>query len=161
MLKLLRLGSPYSLILQPPSGGCVLKHAVYSFLRGLIIAATFGWLCVETPKRDGTIAYVNAATFGWLCVETTCSFSSPAACVAATFGWLCVETCPHNLILIRDSTQPPSGGCVLKRPSYLFDKPPHIAATFGWLCVETTTLNRVCSILRRQPPSGGCVLKSA
>ena len=33
---------------QPPSGGCVLKP-IALFWRGVgVVAATFGWLCVET-----------------------------------------------------------------------------------------------------------------
>ena len=34
--------------LQPPSGGCVLKLSRINSFRLLLIAATFGWLCVET-----------------------------------------------------------------------------------------------------------------
>ena len=54
-------------------------------------AATFGWLCVETPVYDVNKATIKAATFGWLCVET------PMQCKAA-----------------MGKEQPPSGGCVLK-----------------------------------------------
>ena len=37
---------------QPPSGGCVLKHS--EIRRAVIdrLAATFGWLCVETSEMD-------------------------------------------------------------------------------------------------------------
>ena len=35
-------------LVQPPSGGCVLKLAGVRGLFFDVIAATFGWLCVET-----------------------------------------------------------------------------------------------------------------
>ena len=35
---------------------------------------------------------VVAATFGWLCVETYYFALLPKLATAATFGWLCVET---------------------------------------------------------------------
>ena len=34
------------------------------------MAATFGWLCVETLNTLRFLHLVLAATFGWLCVET-------------------------------------------------------------------------------------------
>ena len=37
------------------------------------LAATFGWLCVETINLVSVIIIRNAATFGWLCVETYCA----------------------------------------------------------------------------------------
>ena len=54
----------------------------------------------------------------------------------AAFGRLCVETARLICRIISPTTQPPSGGCVLKPPNAL---PP--ASAPG------------------QPPSGGCVLK--
>ena len=33
-----------------------------------------------------------AATFGWLCVETELIAQASEQSLAATFGWLCVET---------------------------------------------------------------------
>ena len=33
-----------------------------------------------------------AATFGWLCVETLAPVDLSNSPIAATFGWLCVET---------------------------------------------------------------------
>ena len=56
------------------------------------IAATFGWLCVETRKRWRLKGLIFAATFGWLCVETPTTQQLKPQRVAATFGWLCVET---------------------------------------------------------------------
>ena len=57
-------------MMQPPSGGCVLKHlTVDNGLRPLP-AATFGWLCVETWYYETKAKAQHAATFGWLCVET-------------------------------------------------------------------------------------------
>ena len=34
--------------MQPPSGGCVLKLYLLIYLNQPPLAATFGWLCVET-----------------------------------------------------------------------------------------------------------------
>ena len=56
--------------MQPPSGGCVLKHRGLLSVALLLGAATFGWLCVETVGLNGVFKFVAAATFGWLCVET-------------------------------------------------------------------------------------------
>ena len=79
------------------------------------LAATFGWLCVETyavsvnlntplqPPSGGCVLKLArflslsilpmAATFGWLCVETNrYAIESKVLGNAATFGWLCVET---------------------------------------------------------------------
>ena len=54
----------------------------------------------------------------------------------AAFGRLRVETVGKSLRFARMLDQPPSGGCVLKRP----------------LHIGTASLHD-------QPPSGGCVLK--
>ena len=101
--------------LQPPSGGCVLKHRNPRQTNRSSVAATFGWLCVETcvamadatslkqPPSGGCVlkpvvfalhpSHNRAATFGWLCVETARAVRLPVTIwLAATFGWLCVET---------------------------------------------------------------------
>ena len=41
-----------NLLMQPPSGGCVLKLLLVLPLVVAKTAATFGWLCVETIKID-------------------------------------------------------------------------------------------------------------
>ena len=121
----------------------------------------------------------SAATFGWLCVETPCGCLGIRRSMAATFWWLCVETLLQRPAA-RCFWQPPSGGCVLKQRgggSLLYAA---LAATFGWLCVETpcgclgirrsmaatfwwlcveTLLQRPAARCFWQPPSGGCVLK--
>ena len=38
------------------------------------LAATFGWLCVETTLCRIGVLTLMAATFGWLCVETSSQF---------------------------------------------------------------------------------------
>ena len=81
---------------QPPSGGCVLKLKLQRENKTALLAATFGWLCVETAKaifaeapavkqppsggcvlkpkyRQSCLSLLQAATFGWLCVETVSS----------------------------------------------------------------------------------------
>ena len=107
---------------QPPSGGCVLKPQTDPSESAPEDAATFGWLCVETPSlrvnRKGSVA----ATFGWLCVETRSSICFLTSLGAATFGWLCVETAGIQ---------------------YGFNEGE--AATFGWLCVETVSFSIFCN----------------
>ncbi len=76
---------------------------------------------------------------------------------SAAFRRLCVETflyAPAGSF----SSQPPSGGCVLKHISKIKRRLPDFSAAFRRLCVETQS---ACSIAKgwRQPPSGGCVLK--
>ena len=61
--------------MQPPSGGCVLKHYDESSSDHLDTAATFGWLCIETTQGISAGVTISAATFGWLCIETACFFS--------------------------------------------------------------------------------------
>ena len=39
--------------MQPPSGGCVLKPTGVWFDIISLLAATFGWLCVETKCAEG------------------------------------------------------------------------------------------------------------
>ena len=46
--------------MQPPSGGCVLKPDGFGGKEPRFTAATFGWLCVETPIGD-----VWTKTYGW------------------------------------------------------------------------------------------------
>ena len=49
----------------------MLKHFSKDWYQLKEIAATFGWLCVETDfDNSGFSACAKAATFGWLCVET-------------------------------------------------------------------------------------------
>ena len=44
---------------QPPSGGCVLKNSVYVVDAYGDCAATFGWLCVETPVPNTYFALIE------------------------------------------------------------------------------------------------------
>ena len=149
------------LSLQPPSGGCVLKHFWRVTLNQFTYPATFGRLCVETvrnmkskldlqtqPPSGGCV--LKPAIFDW----SYHSVSQPPSggCVlkrCKTSGFCCVVI------------QPPSGGCVLKHiPEYLIEKDCQ-PATFGRLCVETQELINKMASGERQPPSGGCVLKHA
>ena len=124
--------------MQPPSGGCVLKHPQDKLQAHLDKAATFGWLCVETRKNFHISTRKSAATFGWLCVETFVLGEYKPCLRAATFGWLCVETVNNG------------AGFVFSLCSHLrvavcwnqtkTDTKIRVeAATFGWLCVETKT----------------------
>ena len=106
---------------QPPSGGCVLKlyrnrydgsaywsshlrvAVCWNYERKLwvhlwVVAATFGWLCVETSGFWQISRFSCAATFGWLCVETNQTACRNSRTNAATFGWLCVETVDSLII---------------------------------------------------------------
>ena len=104
---------------------------------------------MEDEYNDGV-----AATFGWLCVETDMPIRAMIKKLkAATFGWLCVETTISRCNKLHTNRQPPSGGCVLKRPHSKLHKRHTPAATFGWLCVETCGQIRnlaalMCSHLR-------------
>ena len=101
---------------QPPSGGCVLKHA-----------GDFGFCGFQRP-----------AAFGRLCVETNPQRTIPYSSIPAAFGRLCVETEYQKLAFLALTLQPPSGGCVLKRRSQERQNCLNVPAAFGRLCVETT-----------------------
>ena len=57
--------------MQPPSGGCVLKLAIFAWIGVYLSAAAFGRLCVETKLRKSKTHLKFAAAFGRLCVETS------------------------------------------------------------------------------------------
>ena len=78
-------------LLQPPSGGCVLKLCQIKLLLVLSWTAAFGRLCVETIK--------------WI--------KGHGDNITAAFGRLCVETIKQKISYVM-LLQPPSGGCVLK-----------------------------------------------
>ena len=80
-------------LIQPPSGGCVLKH----------------------NGGNGTGAIQDPAAFGRLCVETRCCRMGRRSFRPAAFGRLCVETRLYPKHTNRHTRQPPSGGCVLKQ----------------------------------------------
>ena len=101
------------------------------------LAATFGWLCVETALSTWTIQQIRKQPPSGGCVlkpdaHQLVEFLS----AAATFGWLCVETVYADTNKNIKEMQPPSGGCVLKRGKITPDQ-----------------------LAEMQPPSGGCVLK--
>ena len=98
---------------QPPLGGCVLKQFALGAKVKALQAAAFRRLCVETDETPLLSAQIEPAAFRRLCVETAILF---------------------KILLIP--TQPPLGGCVLKRQTTAY-RPHH----------------------RHQPPLGGCVLK--
>ena len=106
---------------------------------------------------DGSFKKAPAA-FRRLCVETDVCGQSDVGTVPAAFRRLCVETLLTGFLVQYQSTQPPSGGCVLKPEACGQGRVWQAPAAFRRLCVETTAADtpssRVC-----QPPSGGCVLK--
>ena len=116
MLKLLQTLRPAWALLQPPSGGCVLKRERCMAGQIEALAAAFGRLCVETwhsaqsnttwtqPPSGGCVLKPRpvcrpvcrpaAAAFGRLCVETPSAGLMLPSGHAAAFGRLCVETPP-------------------------------------------------------------------
>ena len=77
--------------------------------------AAFGRLCVETIYATYEVKMEMPAAFGRLCVETCAPASARTEYCPAAFGRLCVETV-ELAEYHKDEVQPPSGGCVLKRP---------------------------------------------
>ena len=79
--------------MQPPSGGYVLK-LFYLYPDDLQqLAATFGWLCVETPFWLVCLSMVAWQPPSGGCVlKLAVPQVSNIGVTAATFGWLCVET---------------------------------------------------------------------
>ena len=82
--------------------------------------AAFGRLCVETDKKGRALIRFGPAAFGRLCVETQLPCVVVYIDGPAAFGRLCVETFFLGDMLLNESDQPPSGGCVLKPRSFLF-----------------------------------------
>ena len=102
--------------MQPPSGGCVLKHTYIT--QGIIkaLAAAFGRLCVETESELVT--------------------SSESEQQPPSGG--CVLKQSDKVFAANHTEQPPSGGCVLKLDNTLLSVVKTKAAAFGRLCVETS-----------------------
>ena len=121
---------------QPPSGGCVLKLPIWATLTavvcqppsgGCVLKPPLGCLSIFRPNQPPSggcvlkqrplktpLATSKPAAFRRLCVETKLGGSYLKVRRPAAFRRLCVET----LALLRNfslsSSQPPSGGCVLK-----------------------------------------------
>ena len=121
---------------QPPSGGCVLKQAETEWYDQSKMPAAFGRLCVETQSKCKSRLKPEPAAFGRLCVETSQDGLRAHALTPAAFGRLCVETTPQSTPS-PTSTQPPSGGCVLKQRLVITEADYTVPAAFGRLCVET------------------------
>ena len=84
----------------------------------------------------GDKVWVESAAFGRLCVETNIKCVLQGFTISQPPSGGCVLKRHQITVVIRAFFQPPSGGCVLKQ------------------------LWRVAPLLpSRQPPSGGCVLK--
>ena len=136
VLKHHKLCRSPAVLSQPPSGGCVLKPQ-YGYGCGRAIRpAAFRRLCVETTQSKHAPARTCPAAFRRLCVETTETTPRPQVKNPAAFRRLCVETASISASIIL-ATQPPSGGCVLKRrvaQNLIHASAP---AAFRRLCVET------------------------
>ena len=92
----------------------MLKPGFRSRRRLWPLPAAFGRLCVETERHVIIDGFDGPAAFGRLCVETSGDGYEYLDADPAAFGRLCVETASARFISARIS-QPPSGGCVLKR----------------------------------------------
>ena len=136
--------------LQPPSGGCVLKLFILVTLVKHFGPAAFRRLCVETALYCPCFPIRRPAAFRRLCVETLQPYIKSDWRCPAAFRRLCVETSDSKTCWMGGSTQPPSGGCVLKLWSQNHASPKRQPAAFRRLCVET----------RRQLPSRRCLWTS-
>ena len=85
VLKHSQTATTLAKIEQPPSRGCVLKSEFIKTLRAYKSAATFGWLCVETPKANILTARLPAATSARLRVETVITIKLPLLIRAAAY----------------------------------------------------------------------------
>ena len=145
--------------MQPPSGGCVLKHLMLHRQKLVVLAAAFGRLCVETSINLIRMLGKNAAAFGRLCVETLSAIHLllQHLKVAAAFGRLCVET--QSEIELNERILAAAFGRLCVETTTMSPMQFKLtAAAFGRLCVETR-LNLLSMNSNKQPPSGGCVLK--
>ncbi len=143
-------------VLQPPSGGCVLKQGKPVKVGRYRKSAAFGRLCVETETGLHLARRLEQPPSG--------------GCVLKPYPWITmsrhIPQPPSGGCVLKHafrnfspclSSQPPSGGCVLKLKTFqncCITRP----AAFGRLCVETM-LQSQRRRRRVQPPSGGCVLK--
>ena len=71
MLKQLRRKAFGLVIIQPPSGGCVLKPSLQVKITLDLFPAAFRRLCVETSFVSAGSRLWRPAAFRRLCVETT------------------------------------------------------------------------------------------
>ena len=122
---------------QPPSGGCVLKPFVSYTYKAIPAQPPSGGCVLKLRRREETTASRCPAAFRRLCVETDESAARICNSLPAAFRRLCVET-KYVWAEAGPKFQPPSGGCVLK------------------LNHQTQYI-----VVISQPPSGGCVLKQS
>ena len=100
--------------IQPPSGGCVLKHLKFCSNYNCVLPAAFRRLCVETCRVAKTRPLERPAAFRRLCVETPLLRSCEMTVPQPPSGGCVLKQ--SDLEYPQYSTvQPPSGGCVLKR----------------------------------------------
>ena len=154
---------------QPPSGGCVLKQKELNNQTGFKVAATFGWLCVETAlekktERINSRSHLRVAVC-WNTNIGDCITISSSSHLRVAVCWNpcikvdklikktqppsggCVLKLKKKKQHIAKSLQPPSGGCVLKLNGNSHEADHWQAATFGWLCVETLGKDKHIAIL--------------
>ena len=100
---------------QPPLGGCVLKHHITLDSRGFHNQPPLGGCVLKPANGIGYMAGNVPATFRRLCVETSKRNRLHGRQRPAAFRRLCVETKSCEAQAMYWGSQPPLGGCVLKR----------------------------------------------
>ena len=103
-----------SAIIQPPSGGCVLKPSRHIGKNRRMSQPPSGGCVLKPICSTFKNMPQEPAAFGRLCVETLHALSPAPAGSPAAFGRLCVETKSRKDCWWYACSQPPSGGCVLK-----------------------------------------------
>ena len=123
-------------LLQPPSGGCVLKPVLVEMSDKTVLAAAFGRLCVET------------CSICKLLCATRCSRLRAAVC------WNYLIS-PYRLLWLRSRLRAAVCWNTTCKLSCLFKLCSHLRVAVCWnIIVEI-----LFTVLVMQPPSGGCVLK--
>ena len=145
-------------LLQPPSGGCVLKHANTSSNSTDSSQPPSGGCVLKRGGRQTGLLNFDPAAFRRLCVETASYWPNGSTPPPAAFRRLCVETTQSCSVKIDESPAAFRRLCVETDAGIqgFGTKGP---AAFRRLCVETSLIAPAAACCSGQPPSGGCVLK--
>ena len=121
---------------QPPLGGCVLKHDKITPLNIDAHPAAFRRLCVETSSAGVSGSSVAQPPLGGCVLKLTCFVVRPCVAFQPPLGG-CVLKLALQLALFQLLSQPPLGGCVLKQQIKNKGARLLLPAAFRRLCVET------------------------
>ena len=133
-------------ILQPPSGGCVLKPHIYCFIILIKLQPPSGGCVLKRMLSIADLLLFIQPPSGGCVLKLHLHHLPYRYTYSAAFGRLRVETCQSSG---RKSlrVQPPSGGCVLKQPYCCLKSLSCLSAAFGRLRVETTLASLTSSQL--------------